>query len=416
MSFAWLFTNALAWCLLPPGNSLLLFLVAWVLRRAWPEVARLAALVGGAMLLFLSLPVVGEGLLIALEPAPLTSAELAQAQWKAGAIVVLGDGRDLVAPEYGGETVSRETLQRLRYAAWLQRQTGLPILVTGGRPDGGKEAEGRLMNRALEDDFGAWVRWEEDGARSTRENANNAAALLTRDHVGTVLLVSHDRSFMDACVSHVAALENRRLTTYVGNYTAAGVEPILNIASYVVVAGGIIGGALIEYFCALLTDNTIESARLMADEGDRQLSVPGVLEGTVRPDYNRLIEMAARQALRKMFLPSVLALIIPVVGGFLFGVEFVGGLLIGATIVAIPRAIFMGNSGGAFDNAKKYIEGGFLKGVQRGSPAHKASVVGDTVGDTRKDVVGVALDIFIKTMSTVANTLAVVFQHITLIR
>ena len=191
MSFAWLFTNALAWCLLPPGNSLLLFLVAWVLRRAWPEVARLAALVGGAMLLFLSLPVVGEGLLIALEPAPLTSAELAQAQWKAGAIVVLGDGRDLVAPEYGGETVSRETLQRLRYAAWLQRQTGLPILVTGGRPDGGKEAEGRLMNRALEDDFGAWVRWEEDGARSTRENANNAAALLTRDHVGTVLLVSH---------------------------------------------------------------------------------------------------------------------------------------------------------------------------------------------------------------------------------
>jgi len=206
------------------------------------------------------------------------------------------------------------------------------------------------------------------------------------------------------------------IVAYVGNYTAAGVEPILNIASYVVVAGGIIGGALIEYFCALLTDNTIESARLMADEGDRQLSVPGVLEGTVRPDYNRLIEMAARQALRKMFLPSVLALIIPVVGGFLFGVEFVGGLLIGATIVAIPRAIFMGNSGGAFDNAKKYIEGGFLKGVQRGSPAHKASVVGDTVGDTRKDVVGVALDIFIKTMSTVANTLAVVFQHITLIR
>ena len=188
------------------------------------------------------------------------------------------------------------------------------------------------------------------------------------------------------------------IVAYVGNYTAAGVEPILNIASYVVVAGGIIGGALIEYFCALLTDNTIESARLMADEGDRQLSVPGVLEGTVRPDYNRLIEMAARQALRKMFLPSVLALIIPVVGGFLFGVEFVGGLLIGATIVAIPRAIFMGNSGGAFDNAKKYIEGGFLKGVQRGSPAHKASVVGDTVGDTRKDVVGVALDIFIKTM------------------
>ena len=206
------------------------------------------------------------------------------------------------------------------------------------------------------------------------------------------------------------------IVAYVGNYTPAGSEPVLNIASFVVVAGGIIGGALIEYFSALLTDNTIESARLMADEGDRQLSIPGVLEGTVQPDYNRCIEMAAKQALKKMLIPSVLALAIPIVGGFLFGVEFVGGLLIGATIVAIPRAIFMGNSGGAFDNAKKYIEGGFLAGHGKGSAAHKAAVTGDTVGDTRKDVVGVALDIFIKTMSTVANTLATVFSHVTLIK
>ena len=162
---------------------------------------------------------------------------------------------------------------------------------------------------------------------------------------------------------------------------------VLDFANYVVVAGGIIGGALIEYFSALLTDNTIESARLMADEGDRQLSVPGVLEGKVHPDYNKCIEMAAKQALKKMLAPSLLALLIPVVGGILFGLEFVGGLLVGATIVAIPRAIFMGNSGGAFDNAKKYIEGGFLDGHGKGSAAHKASVTGDTVGDTRKDVV-----------------------------
>ena len=203
---------------------------------------------------------------------------------------------------------------------------------------------------------------------------------------------------------------------YVGNYTSAAAEPILNIASYVVVAGGIIGGALIEYFSALLTDNTIESARKMADEGDRQLSVPGVLEGKVKPDYNKLIRMAASQALKTMLLPSVMALLIPIVGGFLFGVEFVGGLLVGATIVAIPRALFMGNSGGAFDNAKKYIESGALEGHGKGSPAHKAAVVGDTVGDTRKDVVGVALDIFIKTMSTVANTFATLFSHFTLIK
>ena len=206
------------------------------------------------------------------------------------------------------------------------------------------------------------------------------------------------------------------IVAYVGNFTSLSAEPTLNIASYVVVAGGIIGGALIEYFSALLTDNTIESARRMADEGDKQLSIPGVLEGKVKPDYNKLIEMAARQALKTMLLPSVLALLIPIVGGFLFGVQFVGGILIGATIVAIPRAIFMGNSGGAFDNAKKYIESGAIPGHGKGTSAHKAAVTGDTVGDTRKDVVGVALDIFIKTMSTVANTLAVVFSRFTLFK
>ena len=206
------------------------------------------------------------------------------------------------------------------------------------------------------------------------------------------------------------------IVAYVSNLPGESLNPVLNIANFVVIAGGIIGGALIEYFSALLTDNTIESARLMADEGDRQLSKPGVLEGTVKPDYNACIEMAAKQALKKMLVPSVMAIFIPIVGGFLFGPEFVGGILIGATIVAIPRALFMGNSGGAFDNAKKYIESGALKGHGKGSPAHKSAVTGDTVGDTRKDVVGVALDIFIKTMSTVANTLASLFSAIHLIK
>ena len=197
---------------------------------------------------------------------------------------------------------------------------------------------------------------------------------------------------------------------------AEGLSGVLDFASYITVAGGIIGGALVEYFSAMLTDNTIDAARLMADEGDRLLSIPGVLEGTVKPDYNRMIKMATKEALRRMLIPSVLALVIPVIGGFVFGLQFVGGLLVGATIVAIPRAIFMGNSGGAFDNAKKYIEGGFLEGHGKKSPAHKAAVTGDTVGDTRKDVVGVALDIFIKTMSTIANTLVSVFARFTLLK
>ncbi len=204
------------------------------------------------------------------------------------------------------------------------------------------------------------------------------------------------------------------ITAYVGNYSSGA--PILNMASFIVVAGAIIGGALVEYFSALLTDNTIESARLMAEEGDRQLSIPGVLEGTVRPEYNRCVEMAARQALKKMLVPSCLALLIPIAGGFLFGVEFVGGLLVGATVCAIPRALFMGNSGGAFDNAKKYIESGAIEGHGKGSAAHKAAVTGDTVGDTRKDVVGVALDIFIKMMSTVANTLVTLIRNFTIFK
>ncbi|MBP5254253.1 MAG: sodium-translocating pyrophosphatase [Lachnospiraceae bacterium] len=206
------------------------------------------------------------------------------------------------------------------------------------------------------------------------------------------------------------------IVAYVGNYTAPGVAPILNFASFVVVAGGILGGALVEYFSALLTDNTIDSAKIMADEGDKILSIPGVLEGEVKPDYNKMIHMAAQEALRKMLFPSVLSLVIPLIGGFIFGVEFVGGMLVGATVVAIPRAIFMGNSGGAFDNAKKYIESGAIAGHGKGTPAHKAAVTGDTVGDTRKDVVGVALDIFIKSMSTVSNTLCSVMAKFTLIK
>ena len=196
---------------------------------------------------------------------------------------------------------------------------------------------------------------------------------------------------------------------YVGSYHTG--EAVLNIASPLVIVGAIIGGALVEYFSAMLTDNTIESAKLLADAGAEQLT-DEVLAGTAKPDYNMIIEMAAKQALKKMLIPSLLALFIPVVGGFICGVEFVGGMLVGATVVAIPRAIFMGNSGGAWDNAKKFVEAGLLKGYGKGSDAHKATVVGDTIGDTRKDVVGVALDIFIKTMSTVANTLAPVFVNI----
>lgn len=200
------------------------------------------------------------------------------------------------------------------------------------------------------------------------------------------------------------------ICAYVSNLQAMdGFNPAnIQIDSVMIIAGCIIGGALIEFFIALLTDNTIASAKELADVGDRQLSDPDILAGKKDPDYNELVALATKTALKRMLLPSVIALAVPFVGGAILGPEFIIGVLLGATIVAIPRAIFMGNSGGSFDNAKKYIESGAIEGHGKGSAAHKAAVTGDTIGDTRKDVVGVALDIFIKMMSTVATTLFVV--------
>ncbi len=199
------------------------------------------------------------------------------------------------------------------------------------------------------------------------------------------------------------------IVAFIGNYASSGIEAptFTGISLIPVVAGLILGGALIEFFCAILTDNTIRSAKELANVGDRQLSDPAILSGEKDPDYNELVRLATSSALKRMLFPSIIALAVPLIGGAIFGVNFVLGVLLGATVVAIPRAIFMGNSGGAFDNAKKYIEQGKLEGHGKGSAAHKAAVTGDTIGDTRKDVVGVALDIFIKMMSTVATTLFV---------
>ncbi len=215
------------------------------------------------------------------------------------------------------------------------------------------------------------------------------------------------------------------IMSFIGSFPS---PDFTNTMTWVMVIGGmIIGGALIEFFISILTENTITAAKDLADAGAKQLNEnPDILAGKARPDYEAIISKASDDALRHMLVPAILALVVPVVCGFLLGPVFILGLLIGSTIVAITRALFMGNSGGAFDNAKKAFEcdmvykvdeeGEPIRGedgkyiiIGKGSPAHKAAVTGDTVGDTRKDVVGVALDIFIKMMSTVSNTLAPLF-------
>ena len=124
-----------------------------------------------------------------------------------------------------------------------------------------------------------------------------------------------------------------------------------------------------------------------------------------------IISISSQGALKEMRLPCIFCILFPLVTGFIFGPMFVGGVLVGATVTAIMLALFCGNAGGAWDNAKKYIEAGGVEGEKKGSLAHDASVVGDTVGDPLKDTVGPSLDILIKIMSTVSLVAVVVFSN-----
>ena len=185
----------------------------------------------------------------------------------------------------------------------------------------------------------------------------------------------------------------------------------LNIVDGYVLVGAIVGAALPYLFSGMLINSVAKAARRMVKEVRRQFKeIPGILEGTAKPDYKTCITISSQGALKEMIVPALVAILFPVVCGFLFGAYFVGGVLIGATFSAIMLAIFTGNSGGAWDNAKKYIEAGGVEGEGKGTPTHDAAVVGDTVGDPLKDTVGPSLDILIKIMSTVSLVCVVVFS------
>lgn len=190
----------------------------------------------------------------------------------------------------------------------------------------------------------------------------------------------------------------------------------LNFTNPLILAGALVGGALPYLFSGMLIEAVANAARKMVEEVRRQFrDIPGILEGKAKPDYKTCIEISSQGALKEMRMPAIISIIFPVIAGFLFGPYFVGGLLIGATLSAIMLAIFTGNAGGAWDNGKKYIESGAIEGQGKGSPAHDAAVVGDTVGDPLKDTVGPSLDILIKIMSTVSLVAAVIFYNYNLL-
>jgi len=201
------------------------------------------------------------------------------------------------------------------------------------------------------------------------------------------------------------------MISYLYSYNEIGTDLILNIIDPMILAGAIAGGALPFLFSGMLIEAVAKAARKMVDEVRRQFrEIKGLLEGTAKPDYKTCIEISSKGAISEMKVPSLLAIAVPVICGFLFGPKFVGGLLIGCTISAIMIAIFTGNAGGAWDNGKKYIETGAIEGHGKGSSAHDAAVVGDTVGDPLKDTVGPCLDIFIKIMSTVSLVAVSIFS------
>lgn len=192
--------------------------------------------------------------------------------------------------------------------------------------------------------------------------------------------------------------------------TSFNVFEKMGITDPVVIIGLFIGAVLPFLFGALTMEAVGKAAMEMVEEVRRQFkTIPGIMEGTGKPDYKRCVDISTSAAIKRMIVPGLLAIVVPVAVGFLFGKEgykALAGLLAGSTVTGVLMALFMANAGGAWDNAKKFVEAGKLEGHGKGSEAHKAAVTGDTVGDPFKDTSGPSLNILIKLISVVSLILA----------
>ena len=185
----------------------------------------------------------------------------------------------------------------------------------------------------------------------------------------------------------------------------------INLLDYQVVIGLLVGGMLPFVFSAMTMESVSKAAYEMIEEVRHQFrNIPGILEGKAKPDYTRCVAISTTAALKQMIVPGIIAVSVPLIVGILLGTAALGGLLAGSLITGVLLAIFMSNSGGAWDNAKKFIETGIHGG--KGSESHKASVVGDTVGDPFKDTSGPSINILIKLMTIVALVFAPLFMMI----
>ena len=191
-------------------------------------------------------------------------------------------------------------------------------------------------------------------------------------------------------------------------FTQAANINSIDITKTDVVIGMFLGGVVPFYVAALTMTSVGNAAMTMVEEIRRQFrEIPGLMEGTGKPDSARCIDISTQAALKEMIAPGVVAFLTPIIVGWMLGAEALGGMLMGATLVGVLLALFMSNGGGAWDNAKKYVEAGNLGG--KGSDAHHATVVGDTVGDPLKDTSGPAMNILIKLMSIVSLVMAPFF-------